>query len=76
MDDRNEETRRSRSGIRERGSKTPILILTARDTVQDRVTGLDLGADDYLLKPFEPSELRSAHSRAVAPVAWRSLARS
>jgi two-component system, OmpR family, response regulator len=43
--------------LRERGCKTPILILTARDTVQDRVTGLDLGADDYLLKPFEPSEL-------------------
>lgn len=43
--------------LRQRGSRTPILILTARDTVQDRVSGLDAGADDYLLKPFEPSEL-------------------
>lgn len=45
--------------LRQRGFKTPILVLTARDTVQDRVTGLDLGADDYLLKPFEPSELEA-----------------
>lgn len=45
--------------LRQRGFKTPILILTARDTLQDRVTGLDLGADDYLLKPFEPSELEA-----------------
>jgi two-component system response regulator TctD len=50
--------------LRERGCKTPILMLTARDTVQDRVTGLDLGADDYLLKPFEPSELE-ARMRAL-----------
>jgi len=45
--------------LREKGVKAPILMLTARDTVQDRVTGLDLGADDYLLKPFEPSELEA-----------------
>jgi two-component system response regulator TctD len=45
--------------LRRRGSKTPILILTARDALQDRVTGLDLGADDYLLKPFEPAELEA-----------------
>ena len=50
--------------LRERGYKTPILVLTARDTLQDRVTGLDLGADDYLLKPFEPSELQ-ARMRAL-----------
>ena len=37
--------------------KTPVLILTARDAVTDRVRGLDLGADDYLVKPFELSEL-------------------
>lgn len=36
---------------------TPILILTARDTIEDRVEGLDLGADDYLIKPFALSEL-------------------
>lgn len=36
---------------------TPILMLTARDTVADRVTGLDCGADDYLVKPFSMKEL-------------------
>ncbi|MFF2061649.1 response regulator transcription factor [Streptomyces sp. NPDC058200] len=45
--------RRLRAG----GSKVPILMLTARDTVGDRVTGLDAGADDYLVKPFELDEL-------------------
>ena len=44
---------------RARKLKTPVLILTARDAIGDRVTGLDLGADDYLLKPFEPSELEA-----------------
>lgn len=40
-------------------SKTPILMLTARDSEEDRVSGLDLGADDYLVKPFSPRELVS-----------------
>ncbi len=39
--------------------KTPVLILTARDTVRDRVRGLDSGADDYLVKPFELQELQA-----------------
>jgi DNA-binding response OmpR family regulator len=43
--------------IRERGIKTPVLVLTARDTLQDRVIGLDTGADDYLVKPFAFTEL-------------------
>ncbi|WP_405615772.1 response regulator transcription factor [Streptomyces sp. NBC_00076] len=43
--------------IRGVGDTTPILMLTARDTVGDRVTGLDAGADDYLVKPFELDEL-------------------
>ncbi|MGW5851509.1 response regulator transcription factor [Streptomyces sp. NPDC055254] len=43
--------------LRAAGSVTPILMLTARDTVGDRVTGLDAGADDYLVKPFELDEL-------------------
>ncbi|MEK6674539.1 MAG: response regulator transcription factor [Planctomycetota bacterium] len=43
--------------VRRSGSRTPILLLTAKDTVQDRVTGLDLGADDYLVKPFALEEL-------------------
>jgi len=40
-----------------RQKRTPVLILTARDTVPDRVVGLDAGADDYLVKPFERAEL-------------------
>ena len=43
--------------FRESGSRTPILFLTARDSVRDRVKGLELGADDYLVKPFAFSEL-------------------
>ena len=43
--------------IRDRGMKTPVLVLTARDTVQDRIIGLDSGADDYLIKPFAFAEL-------------------
>lgn len=44
---------------RGQGQQLPILILTARDTVAERVQGLDLGADDYLVKPFELAELRA-----------------
>jgi DNA-binding response OmpR family regulator len=43
--------------LRQRGVKTPVLVLTARDSLQDRVTGLDSGADDYLIKPFAFAEL-------------------
>src|SRR5450432_2558413 len=43
--------------IRAKGKRIPILMLTARDSVQDRITGLDAGADDYLTKPFEFGEL-------------------
>src|SRR6516225_2805480 len=43
--------------LRQRHIETPVLILTARDGVDDRVRGLDLGADDYLVKPFAVSEL-------------------
>jgi len=50
--------------LRSRGNKTPILMLTARDTVDDRVTGLDTGADDYLVKPFAFKEL-VARVRAI-----------
>ncbi|MBC5785120.1 response regulator [Ramlibacter sp. USB13] len=49
---------------RSRGNTTPVLVLTARDAIDDRVTGLDLGADDYLLKPYEVRELL-ARMRAV-----------
>ncbi len=50
--------------LRARGSRTPVLILTARDRLEDRVAGLDMGADDYLAKPFELAELE-ARARAL-----------
>ena len=43
--------------VREKGSAVPVIFLTARDSVQDRIGGLDLGADDYLVKPFDFDEL-------------------
>src|SRR6266508_3082661 len=45
------------AAIRQAGKPTPVLFLTARDAVTDRVKGLELGADDYLVKPFAFSEL-------------------
>lgn len=45
------------AGLRGRGLSLPVLVLTARDTVEDRVVGLDSGADDYLVKPFAFAEL-------------------
>jgi len=57
--------------LRQKGDITPVLILTAKDTLDDRVTGLDSGADDYLVKPFELRELL-ARVRALlrrAPIA-------
>ncbi|WP_042373339.1 response regulator transcription factor [Streptacidiphilus neutrinimicus] len=64
--------------LRGRGDTVPVLMLTARDAVGDRVTGLDVGADDYLAKPFELDELlarvrallrRSAIASAAGPQA-------
>jgi DNA-binding response OmpR family regulator len=45
--------------LRQRGSSLPVIILTARDTNEDKVAGLDSGADDYLTKPFDLSELQA-----------------
>jgi two-component system response regulator MprA len=45
--------------LRSDGDRTPILMLTARDAVNDRVAGLDAGADDYLVKPFDVEELKA-----------------
>ena len=50
--------------LRARGSQIPVLILTARDAIADRVAGLDAGADDYLIKPFDLEEL-AARIRAL-----------
>ncbi|MEW9076849.1 response regulator transcription factor [Terrisporobacter glycolicus] len=51
--------------LRKENISTPILLLTAKDSVDDKVTGLDLGADDYLAKPFDPKELL-ARIRAIS----------
>ncbi len=59
--------------LRAAGSDVPVLVLTARDTTLDRVEGLDKGADDYMVKPFDMDELRArirsilrrAHGRAI-----------
>lgn len=50
--------------LRKRKNAVPVIILTARDAVSDRITGLDSGADDYLVKPFDPDEL-AARIRAL-----------
>lgn len=51
-------------GMRAKGNPVPVLIITARDGLEDRILGLDAGADDYVLKPFEMAELL-ARMRAV-----------
>ncbi len=67
--------------LRARGEDLPVLILTARDTVPDRIGGLEAGADDYLIKPFDLGELvarvralhRRAHGRSVDAIRYRDL---
>ena len=49
---------------RAHGGETPIIVITARDDVQSRIQGLDLGADDYIVKPFEVSDLIT-HARRL-----------
>jgi two-component system, OmpR family, response regulator QseB len=68
-------------GVRRGGGKLPILIITARDSVADRIAGLDAGADDYLVKPFDLDELlararaviRRQRGRASPEIAYGSL---
>src|SRR3954469_16105899 len=63
--------------LRAKGLRVPILLLTARDAVHERVAGLDAGADDYLVKPFDVDELRArvrAMLRRNAPAAVEQLA--
>lgn len=63
------------TGLRRKGVDTPVLVLTARGTVADRVAGLDAGAGDYLVKPFEVDELL-ARLRALRRRSWREQADS
>lgn len=67
--------------LRARKSDTPVLLLTARDQIPDRIRGLDAGADDYVGKPFDLDELaarvraiaRRGKGRAAARLEWRTL---
>lgn len=52
--------------LRARGCQVPVLVLTARDAIDERVRGLDLGADDYLVKSFAPLELEARLRAASA----------
>jgi two-component system OmpR family response regulator len=61
--------------LRRRASGVPVLILTARDAVEDRVAGLDLGADDYLVKPFNLAELEARVRALVRRAQSASTAR-
>lgn len=69
------------AGMRESGNRTPVLVLTAQGSLQDRVRGLNLGADDFLTKPFELEELearlaalvRRSRGRPHAPLHCASL---
>lgn len=66
---------------RREGAKTPVLMLTARNAARDRISGLDLGADDYVGKPFDLDELaarlraiaRRAQGRAAPVLAWGNI---
>ncbi len=68
--------------LRDRKKDVPVLILTARDALDDRVKGLDLGADDYLTKPFDLDELaarlrsliRRSHGRGVTLLEYEAIA--
>lgn len=67
--------------MRNRGIDTPVLIVTARELVEDRIKGLDLGADDYLVKPFDLDELcarlraqqRRFSSRAITIIVYKNI---
>lgn len=57
--------------LRDNGNRTPVLMLTARNAVDDRVTGLEVGADDYLTKPFELAELLARVQALIRRQTWQ-----
>jgi len=67
--------------LRKQGNHTPVIILTARDSIEDRVGGLDAGADDYMIKPFDQDELmarvrallRRRSGRATQVIHYRDI---
>lgn len=67
--------------LRDRNITIPVLMLTARDTIADKILGLDAGADDYMVKPFDIQELmarvrallRRGHNTATASITWGDL---
>ena len=58
--------------LRQEGHTVPVLMLTARSGVEDRVRGLDSGADYYLTKPFEPQELLACVRSSGSPTCWNT----
>lgn len=70
------------ASLRSQGATLPVLLLTARDAVSDRINGLDAGADDYLCKPFDLDEvaarlralIRRSAGRASAILTWKNIA--
>ena len=52
--------------------QTPVIIMTARDSVMDRVAGLDQGADDYVVKPFEIEEILARYVRYLDACKWKN----
>src|SRR5579872_4328435 len=57
--------------LRKRGNATPVIILTARDEIQHRISGLDAGADDYIVKPFDLDEMTARMRSVVRRVSGR-----
>ena len=60
-------------GVRRVGERVPILMLTARSAISDRVEGLDVGADDYMVKPFDVEELKASVCERCCAVVARCL---
>ena len=58
------------TNLRQRGKATPVLILTARDSLEDRIAGLDLGANDYMTKPFHLEELEARIRALLRKDSW------